>query len=78
MERFDVWSQSRGPGKRTAAEDAEIKKKIRRDVLEELKSRHETAPKYRFSPAAGVEFIAENGGGPGVSLRKRLTNKDNR
>ena len=42
MKRFDVWSQSRGPGNRTPAEDAEIKKQIKRDVLEELKSLHET------------------------------------
>jgi hypothetical protein len=49
MKRFDVWSQSRGPGSRTPAEEAEIKKKINRDVLEELKSLHETAPKYKFS-----------------------------
>ena len=27
--------------------------------------------------AAGVEFIDENGGGPGVRLQKRQTKKDN-
>jgi hypothetical protein len=45
LKRFDVWSQTRGCN-RTPAEDREIKSKIRRDVLEELKSLHETAPKY--------------------------------
>jgi hypothetical protein len=29
----------------------------------------------RAFEAAGVEFINENGGGPGVRLRKRLTRK---
>jgi transcriptional regulator with XRE-family HTH domain len=27
---------------------------------------------------AGVEFLDENGGGPGVRLRKRLTDKESR
>ena len=30
----------------------------------------------RALEAAGVEFIEENGGGPGVRLRKRLPKKD--
>jgi len=45
LKRFDVWAQTRGPCTRTPAEDTEIKNKIRRDVLEELKSLHETAPR---------------------------------
>ncbi len=37
-----------------------------------LGGRDETAAKIRLAiEAAGVEFIEENGGGPGVRLRKR-------
>ena len=32
----------------------------------------------RAFEAAGVEFLDENGGGPGVRLRKRLTTKEDR
>ena len=42
-----------------------------------LGGRNETATKIRFAlEAAGVEFIDENGGGPGVRLRKRQKRKD--
>jgi len=61
MKRFDVWSQTRGPCNRTPAEDAEIKNKIRRDVLEEHKSLHETTPKYRFSKNRPREIINKYG-----------------
>ena len=38
-----------------------------------LGGRSETGDRIRFAlEAAGVEFIDENGGGPGVRLRKRL------
>lgn len=47
MKRFEVWSQSQGPGDRTPAEDAELKKKIKRDVLEELKSLHRLSIRSR-------------------------------
>jgi hypothetical protein len=37
-----------------------------------LGGRHETGAKIRLAlERAGVEFIDENGGGPGVRLRKR-------
>jgi hypothetical protein len=61
MKRFDVWSQTQGPGNRTPTEDAEIKKKIKRDVLEELKSLHETAPKYTFSKNRPRQIIDKYG-----------------
>ena len=61
MKRFDVWSQTRGPCNRTPAEDAEIKNKIRRDVLEEHKSLHETTPKYTFSKNRPREIINKYG-----------------
>jgi hypothetical protein len=61
MKRFDVWSQTRGPCNRTPAEDAEIENKIRRDVLEEHKSLHETTPKYRFSKNRPREIINKYG-----------------
>jgi len=61
LKRFDVWSQIRGPCNRTPAEDTEIKSKIRRDVLEELKSLHETAPKYTFSKNRPPEIIDKYG-----------------
>ena len=42
-----------------------------------LGGRNETVTKIRFAlEAAGVEFIDENGGGPGVRLRKRQKKKD--
>ena len=34
-----------------------------------------TAPSSRALEAAGVEFVDENGGGPGVRLRKRQQKK---
>jgi transcriptional regulator with XRE-family HTH domain len=41
-----------------------------------LGGRNETAAKIRSAlEAAGVEFIDENGGGPGVRLRKRQKQK---
>jgi transcriptional regulator with XRE-family HTH domain len=41
-----------------------------------LGGRTETAKKIRAAlEAAGIEFIDENGGGPGVRLRKRLAFK---
>ncbi len=41
-----------------------------------LGGRNETAAKIRLAlEAAGVEFIDENGGGPGVRLRKRQKQK---
>ena len=41
-----------------------------------LGGRNETAEKIRSAlEAAGVEFIDENGGGPGARLRKRLKQK---
>ena len=42
---------------------------------EELKERTIEALQ-RALEAAGVRFIDENGGGPGVRLRKRLSRKD--
>jgi hypothetical protein len=56
-----VWSQTRGPRNRTPTEDAETKSKIRRDVLEELKLLHETAPKYTFSKSRPREIIDKYG-----------------
>ena len=41
---------------------------------EELKERTVDAIRYALE-AAGVEFIDENGGGPGVRLRKRQQKK---
>jgi predicted transcriptional regulator len=42
-----------------------------------LGGRYETATKIRFAlEAAGIEFIDQNGGGPGVRLRKRQKKKD--
>ena len=42
-----------------------------------LGGRTETGIKIRSAlEAAGVEFIDENGGGPGVRLRKRQQKKD--
>jgi predicted transcriptional regulator len=41
-----------------------------------LGGRNETGSKIRFAlEAAGVEFIDENGGGPGVRLRQRQKKK---
>jgi transcriptional regulator with XRE-family HTH domain len=41
-----------------------------------LGGRSETGEKIQKAlQAAGVEFIAENGGGPGVRLRKRVDGK---
>jgi DNA-binding XRE family transcriptional regulator len=41
-----------------------------------LGGRHETGTKIRLAlETAGVEFIDENGGGPGVRLRKRQLKK---
>jgi transcriptional regulator with XRE-family HTH domain len=41
-----------------------------------LGGRSETGEKIQKAlQAAGVEFIAENGGGPGVRLRKRVEGK---
>jgi transcriptional regulator with XRE-family HTH domain len=41
-----------------------------------LGGRNETGTKIRLAlEAAGVEFIDENGGGPGVRLRKRQQKK---
>jgi predicted transcriptional regulator len=43
----------------------------------ELGGRGQTVKKIRAAlEAAGVEFIDENGGGPGVRLRKRQQKKD--
>ena len=40
----------------------------------ELGGRRDTAKKIRFAiEKAGIEFIDENGGGPGVRLRRRRT-----
>jgi len=44
---------------------------------EELKERTVDAIRHTLE-AAGVDFIDENGGGPGVRLRKRATNKGGR
>jgi hypothetical protein len=42
-----------------------------------LGGRSETGAKIRFAlESSGVEFINENGGGPGVRLRKRQQRKD--
>jgi len=42
-----------------------------------LGGRDETAAKIRLAlEFAGIEFIDENGGGPGVRLRKRQKKKD--
>ena len=42
-----------------------------------LGGRSETGSKIRMAlEAAGVEFIDQNGGGPGVRLRKRKRKKD--
>jgi transcriptional regulator with XRE-family HTH domain len=44
-----------------------------------LGGRSETGRRIRFAlEAAGVEFIDENGGGPGVRLRKRQLKKSQR
>lgn len=41
-----------------------------------LGGRNETGTKIRMAlEAAGVEFIDENGGGPGVRLRKRTSSR---
>ena len=41
-----------------------------------MRGRAETGSKIRAAlEIAGIEFIDENGGGPGVRLRKRLQNK---
>ena len=45
-------------------------------VVGELGGREGTAQKIRTAlEAAGIEFIDENGGGPGVRLRKRQQKK---
>jgi hypothetical protein len=44
----------------------------RASALRRLGGRHETGSKIRLAlETAGIEFIDENGGGPGVRLRKR-------
>jgi transcriptional regulator with XRE-family HTH domain len=47
------------------------KRTIARLELGEAAPQHRTSARLRFAlERAGVEFIAENGGGPGVRLRK--------
>ena len=47
-----------------------------KSIVGELGGREDTAEKIRLTlEAAGIEFIDENGGGPGVRLRKRQQKK---
>jgi hypothetical protein len=61
LKRFDAWSQTRGTSNRTRAEDAEAKKKIKGDVLQDLKSLHATTPKYVFSEESQAEVVKKYG-----------------
>jgi hypothetical protein len=61
MKRFDAWSQALGPSNRTPAENAEAKKKIKEEVLNELKSLHATTPKYVFLQESQAEVIKKYG-----------------
>jgi hypothetical protein len=48
-----------------------------RSAKSKLLARHSTLDVIRRAfESAGVEFIDENGGGPGVRLRKRQRKKD--
>jgi predicted transcriptional regulator len=64
-----AWSQS-DLAKRSGVSEPTVARLETVDC--ELGGRESTAEKIRRSiEAAGVEFITENGGGPGVRLRKR-------
>jgi predicted transcriptional regulator len=68
-----AWSQER----LAAAADVSVPTIKRLEAHEGLLGgRNETGTKIRSAlEAAGVEFIDENGGGPGVRLLKRLPKK---
>jgi|HubBroStandDraft_6_1064221.scaffolds.fasta_scaffold118673_5 transcriptional regulator with XRE-family HTH domain len=68
-----AWSQSQ----LAVAADVSIPTIKRLEAQEGLLGgRNETGAKIRMAlEAAGIEFIDENGGGPGVRLRKRQPKK---
>jgi predicted transcriptional regulator len=68
-----AWSQSQ----LAVAADVSIPPIKRLEAQEGLLGgRNETGAKIRMAlEAAGIEFIDENGGGPGVRLRKRQPKK---
>ena len=67
------WSQTDLAGKSGISEPTIARLESAEGILG---GRQGTAEKIRKSLiAAGVEFIDENGGGPGVRLRKRQTKK---
>jgi transcriptional regulator with XRE-family HTH domain len=68
-----AWSQSQ----LAVAADVSIPTIKRLEAQEGLLGgRNETGAKIRMAlEAAGIEFIHENGGGPGVRLRKRQPKK---
>jgi predicted transcriptional regulator len=68
-----AWSQE----KMAAVADVSVPTVKRLEAIDgPLGGRNETGEKIRKAlESAGIEFIAENGGGPGVRLRKRTTEK---
>jgi predicted transcriptional regulator len=68
-----AWSQ----GELAAAADVSIPTIKRLEAQDgPLRGRNQTGTKIRSAlESAGIEFIDENGGGPGVRLRKRQQKK---
>jgi hypothetical protein len=61
VKRFRTWWQANGSPKLTLDEKLDVNKKIRREVLDQFKLVHKTAPKYTFATEQQRDVTAEYG-----------------
>jgi hypothetical protein len=61
VKRFHAWLQAQGSPKLTPADVLEAKKRLRREILDEFKLLHKTAPKYTFAREQQHDVSAEYG-----------------
>jgi len=61
VKRFRTWWQAHGSPKLTLDEKLDVNKKIRREVLDQFKLVHKTAPKYTFATEQQRDVTAEYG-----------------
>jgi hypothetical protein len=69
LERFAAWKDSPHAVGKSAAERGEVRERIEKEVLEELRHLHATAPKYTFRPEPTQAEVIERAQVEVVDLR---------
>jgi hypothetical protein len=61
VKRFHAWSRAHGSPKLTLSQNLDVNKKLRREIVDEFKLLHKTAPKYTFQKEQHHDVSAEYG-----------------